>query len=206
MEIGIRRKGLVLCLSGPSGVGKGTVIAALRRLDGNLDHSVSVTTRSPRPNERDGVEYYFRSREEFEAMLAAGEILEHDEYCGCYYGTPLRPLQEKTALGRDVIMDITVPGSLVTLERFPEAVSIFLLPPSLTELRRRLEGRGTETAEAIDARLAVAREEILEAPRFTYNVVNHDVGRAVECIRAIMAAERARSERLAGIAEAILNR
>ncbi len=206
MEVGIRRKGLVLCLSGPSGVGKGTVIEALRRLDSNLDHSISVTTRPPRPTERDGVEYLFRSRGEFEAMLAAGEILEHDEYCGYYYGTPLGPLQEKTALGRDVIMDITVPGSLVTLERFPEAVSIFLLPPSFTELRRRLEGRGTETAAAIDARLAAAREEILEAQRFTYNVVNHEVGCTVEQIQAIMTAERSRSERLEGIAEVILNR
>ncbi|MDI9471000.1 MAG: guanylate kinase [Bacillota bacterium] len=206
MEIGLRAKGILFCLSGPSGVGKGTVIRALRQLDGNLDHSVSVTTRPPRPGERDGVEYYFRSRQDFEAMLAAGEILEHDEYCGHYYGTPLGPLQEKTAQGRDIILDITVPGSLVTLERFPEAVSIFLLPPSLSELRRRLEGRGTETAAVIQARLDVARKEILEAPRFTYNVVNHEVGRCAEQIRAIMEAERSRSERLTGIAELIMNR
>lgn len=205
-EEAMETKGLVLCLSGPSGVGKGTVIDAVRRQYPGLSHSVSVTTREPRPGEVDGVHYHFRSREAFEAMLEAGEILEHDVYLGNYYGTPLQSLIDQTQAGQDVIMDITVPGSLETLARFPDAISVFLLPPSFTELRRRLTGRGTESAEVIERRLEQAAREMREAPRFKYIVVNHDVEQSAQRILAILQAEHQLTAHLAGIEEIIANR
>ncbi len=197
-------KGIVLSVSGPSGVGKGTVIAAVRRRNPAIFHSVSVTTRSPRVGETDGVEYHFRTREEFETLLRENGILEHDLYCGNFYGTPRGPLEDAVALGRDVIMDITVPGSLSVMQNYPDAVSIFLLPPSLTELRNRLEGRGTEPPEAMDQRLAKARDEISRAPLFDYVVVNEDVDSTAVAILNILEAERLRYRRQEGIEKRIL--
>lgn len=206
MELELKRKGLLICVSGPSGVGKGTVIAAAKQMNRNLIHSVSVTTRSPREGEIEGVSYYFRSEENFEALLAAGEILEHDVYCGHYYGTPLRPIQDKLQVGIDIVMDVTVPGSLTTLGNYPEAVSIFLLPPSLTELRRRLVGRGTETPEVVEKRMSKAISEIGKAHHFKYILVNHDVQVTAQSILNIIDAEKHRAELMQGIEEVILSR
>ncbi len=205
-EQGLNPKGLLVCVSGPSGVGKGTVIQAVRRQHSLLDHSVSVTTRPPRPGECEGIEYYFRSRQEFESMLERGEILEHDEYCGNYYGTPKGPIADKLAIGRDVIMDVTVPGSLMTLQAFPDALSIFLLPPSLSELERRLTNRGTEAADIIARRMSKAEEEILEAPKFRYIIVNHDVQGTAKLILNILEAERHLARNQRGIEQVILER
>lgn len=206
MELELKNQGLLICVSGPSGVGKGTVIAAAKALNRNLLHSVSVTTRSPRPGEIEGISYYFRTEENFEAMLAAGEILEHDVYCGHYYGTPLRPIQEKLQVGMDIVMDVTVPGSLTTIGNYPDAISIFLLPPSLTELRRRLVGRGTETAEVVEKRMNKAISEIGKASHFKYILVNHDVQMTAQSILHIIDAEKHRAELMRGIEEVILNR
>lgn len=196
--------GMLICVSGPSGVGKGTVIDALMKLEPKLIHSISVTTRQPRKGEVDGVHYYFRTKEEFEQMLDDGEILEHDVYVDNYYGTPAAPIERQLQEGYDVIMDVTVPGSLATMEYFSEAVTIFLLPPSLSELRGRLKHRGTESDQVIDSRLLKALDEIEMAPRFQYNVVNDNLDQTCEAISKIIAAERYKSIRQPGLTEHIL--
>lgn len=198
------KKGLLVCLSGPSGVGKGTVIDALMFSDTQMEHSVSVTTRKPRLGEIDGISYYFTDREDFQSMLARGEILEHDEYCGNLYGTPRTPIIKRLQAGIDVIMDVTVPGSLETIRNFPDAISIFLLPPSFSELRRRLCGRGTESPEVIEQRMKKAVYEVRQAPRFNYIIVNEDVAETANIINRILSAERHRSIRMEGIDEIIL--
>lgn len=196
--------GMLICVSGPSGVGKGTVIDALKMLEPKLIHSISVTTRQPRKGEVDGVHYYFKTKQEFEEMLSAGMILEHDVYVDNYYGTPAAPIERQLKEGYDVIMDVTVPGSLATMDYFSEAVTIFLLPPSLSELRGRLKHRGTETDQVIDSRLLKAVDEIEMAPRFQYNVVNDNLAQTCDAISKIIAAERFKSIRQPGIAEEIL--
>jgi guanylate kinase len=199
-------KGLVICVSGPSGVGKGTIIDELRRVSPDTIHSISVTTRTPRPGEIDGVHYYFRTTEEFEHMMSRGDILEHDCYCGNYYGTPRAPLIEATEQGHDVVMDVTVPGSLAVMKNFPDAVTLFLLPPSFTELRRRLTRRGTEDQEVVERRLQKARDEIEKTRLFQYVVVNDEIQQTARKILSIVEAERCRYEQMAGIEKLIMSK
>ena len=202
----VRRQGVVLCVSGPSGVGKGTVIRELRRMRQNIVHSISMTTREPRPGERDGVEYYFCSRAAFLEQLDRGEILEHDYYCENYYGTPRTPLEKHSALGYDVVMDITVPGSLAVMKNYPDAITLFLMPPSYTELRRRLTKRGTEAMKVVEKRMQKARDEIHMARLFQYVVVNEDITQSARDILAILDAEHSRYARMAGIEDIVLSR
>jgi guanylate kinase len=200
------RRGLVICVSGPSGVGKGTVIRRLLERAPHLAHSISVTTRQPRPGETDGVEYYFRSREAFADLQSAGDILESDSYCGNLYGTPRQNLENLVSRGVDVIMDITVPGSLAIMTNYPEAIPVFLMPPSFTELERRLARRGTEDVSTMQVRLAKAREEIGKARLFRYIVVNDDLDDTVNSILAVICAEHLRSDRCPGLEATILAR
>lgn len=200
-----RKKGVVITLSGPSGVGKGTVISKIMELYPEIKHSVSVTTRKPREGEKDGVNYFFTGKREFEKMIKENEILEYDIYCENYYGTPKAPLIESMNEGTDVIMDITVPGSLSVIEKFPEAVSIFLLPPSFTELKRRLFKRGTETSEVQEMRLEKAYKEIGMTHKFEYVLVNDDLEETARSILAIAKAEKYRYKRLKGIENAVIN-
>ncbi|MCQ2516904.1 MAG: guanylate kinase [Saccharofermentans sp.] len=186
------RKGLLISVSGPSGAGKGTVLAKVKEMNPNAGNSISVTTREPRGEETEGVEYYFRTKEEFMKMFEEGEILEYDEFVGQYYGTPTIPLQEMSEAGQDVLLDLTIAGSLCLKENFEQAVTIFLLPPSMAELENRLRGRSTETEEAIKARLATASEEITQASSFDYVVVNDTVEDAANKIDAIIKAEKCR--------------
>lgn len=197
-------KGVVITLSGPSGVGKGTVISKVMQLSPAMKHSISVTTRPPRPGERDGVQYYFTDVRSFEEMIARGDILEYDMYCGNYYGTPKAPLLESIDKGEDVIMDITVPGSLSVMDSFPEAVSIFLLPPSFTELKRRLLHRGTESEDVQQKRLEKAYCEIEMTGRFEYVLVNDNLELTARRILAIAEAEKHRYKRLKGIEKALI--
>ncbi len=199
-------RGMLICVSGPSGVGKGTVIDQLKNRMPDLAHSISVTTRLPRPGEADGVDYYFRTVADFEAMIERGEILEHDFYMGNYYGTPRLPIEEKLAEGRDVVMDVTVPGSLAILYKFEAACSVFLLPPSLSELRSRLIGRGTETHDMIDSRLLKAVDEIEMAPKFDYILINREIEKTAEEICHIITAEKLRAARRKGIEQRVLKR
>lgn len=205
-ELEMNSRGILLCVSGPSGVGKGTVIDALCKKSPKLCHSVSVTTRAPRRGEIEGQSYYFRTVESFERLLQAGDILEHDQYCGNYYGTPKQPIEDKLAAGLDVIMDVTVPGSLATISNFPEAVSVFLLPPSLTELKNRLTKRATEDEAVIARRLEKAHDEIGKSSHFRYVIVNHDVKTTADKLLAIIAAEKQKYERMSGIEDIIINR
>lgn len=195
----VTKEGLMISVSGPSGVGKGTVIGEIRKMFPNAKHSISVTTRAPRGEEKDGVEYYFRTREEFENLVKEGEILEYDEYVGNYYGTPLTPLVEQTKNGNDVLLDITIAGSLALEEKYPSAVTIFILPPSLEELSNRLRGRGTESEELISKRMEMAKKEILCANKFDYVVVNDELSKTVDNIASIIKAEKLRYDRNNGI-------
>lgn len=165
-------------LSGPSGVGKGTVVAAVRELFPHIWVSVSCTTRPPRPGEVDGVQYHFVDRPTFLEMLARGELLEHAEFAGNLYGTPSAPVFEHLAAGVPTLLEIDLQGARQVRQSSPDAYFVFLAPPSLPELERRLAGRGTEKASVVDARLALARVEMAAAAEFDRVVVNDDVRRA----------------------------
>lgn len=200
------RKGLLVSVSGPSGVGKGTVIDKVRERMPDIAHSVSVTTRPMREHEVEGVSYFFRTKEQFQEMMARGEILEYDIYLNNYYGTPIPPLLKLIEEGRDVLFDLTVSGSLALMEQYKDAITIFLLPPSLSELRSRLEKRATETQEVIERRLLEASVEIPKAYLFNYVVINDELEKAADRIMAIIEAEKHKYSRQIGIEERILER
>jgi len=185
-------KGKLIVVSGPSGAGKSTVL--FKAMEGRSDccFSTSVTTRAPRPTEIDGREYFFIDPERFEEMVKNDELLEHAVYVGNYYGTPRRFVEEKLAAGESVFLDIEVQGARQVKTKMPDAVMIFLIPPTLDELRKRLESRGTETEETINGRLARAREEYAEADFYDYIVVNDDVDAAANELLSILTAEKCR--------------
>lgn len=196
MSTGTERKGILFSISGPSGVGKGTIVNAVKAKHPDYGVSISATTRAPRGNEQDGVEYYFKSNEEFDQMLAEGEILEYDTYVGNRYGTPSAPLKRMVDSSTDCLLDITILGSLALKEKFKEdAVTIFVLPPSFEVLADRLRGRGTESEEKIIGRLSKAREEVLEAQKFDYVVTNDELETAIAEVEAIIAAEHLKAFR-----------
>ena len=185
MMIKKKTRGQLIVLSGPSGVGKSTVISELLGQRQDIHFSVSFTTRQPRVGEADGVNYHFVDRAEFERMISAGELLEYAEYVGNYYGTSLKVIQEKVAAGTDVLLDIEVQGAAKVRAKCPEAVLIFIIPPSFEELSRRLRGRNTDSEETIAGRLRKAREEYRQIPSYDYLVVNDKVSAAAEEIIAI---------------------
>lgn len=201
------KKGIAVVLSGPSGCGKGTIVKELlRKYDDALALSVSATTRAPRVGEVDGREYYFVSKEDFEARIAADEILEYTTYCGNYYGTPKKELTERTEAGIHVILEIEVEGSMNIRKRYPEAVHIFVLPPDLVTLEARLRGRGTNTDEDIKNRLARAKEEIRLIGEYDYVIVNRDGGAeaAADEVFSILCAEQHRVSRNRDITDPFL--
>ncbi len=191
------KQGILFVVTGPSGVGKGTVLTRVRERK-SLYFSISATTRKPREGEQDGVQYYFLTKEQFEQKIAAGGFLEYAQFSGNYYGTPAEPVDRQLKEGKDILLEIEVQGAMQVKKNRPDAVRIFLAPPSFAELERRLTGRGTEDEEAIRMRLETARHELTLAPQFDYIVVNHTVEQAVLDVLAIMRAETCRAER-AGI-------
>jgi len=192
--IGLKKKkrGELIVLSGPSGVGKSTVIAELLSHRRDIHFSVSFTTRKPRMGEADGINYNFVARDEFERMIRNDELLEYAEYVGNYYGTSMKVIQEKLERGIDVLLDIEVQGAAKVREKCPEAVLIFIIPPSLEELSRRLHMRNTDADDVIDLRLRKAREECRQSVKYDYLVVNDNVVSAAEEIQAILSAESCR--------------
>ncbi len=192
-----KQRGLLIVLSGPSGVGKGTVRKELfSQANTNYEYSISMTTRNPREGEVDGVDYFFKSREEFEALIEQGGLLEHAEFVGNYYGTPLAYVNETLDAGRDVFLEIEVQGAKQIREKAPDALFIFLAPPSLSELKSRLVGRGTETEDVIAKRIATAEEELEMMSLYDYVVENDEVANACDKINAIIKAEHCRRERV----------
>jgi guanylate kinase len=192
------KRGILFVLSGPSGVGKGTVCGALRGKQPELIYSVSATTRSPREGEQDGVNYFFKTREQFMRMIEADALLEHAEYVGNYYGTPREFVEKTLSEGKDIILEIEVQGAIKVREKFSEGVFIFLMPPSLNELKQRIVGRGTESQATIDHRLSVAVEEMNLLHHYDYAVVNDEIDQACARIGAIMTAEHCKRERFLG--------
>lgn len=172
------KRGTLLVLSGPSGVGKSTVLRKMMDGRENMAFSVSATTRAPRPGEVDGKDYFFITREEFDKMVEQGELLEHAEFVGNCYGTPRSQILQRLEQGITVVLDIEVQGAGQVKALIPEALTVFLAPPSLEALEQRLRGRGTESEEKIRSRLETARKELLLAPTYDYTVVNDDADRA----------------------------
>ena len=179
-------RGKLLVISGPSGTGKSTAIGVLMAQKKGLEFSVSATTRAPRPGEQDGVDYYFVSRERFEEMLRNDELLEHAEFVGNCYGTPRSQVEARLEKGISVILDIEVQGAAQVKEKMPEAVTVFLAPPSLEVLEQRLRGRGTDSEEMIRKRLDTARRELQLAPSYDHVVVANEPEQTAREIRAIL--------------------
>lgn len=188
-------RGLLIVFSGPSGCGKGTVVEQLLSERDDTVLSVSVTTRSPRPGDVDGVQYFFRTREQVEQMIESDALLEYAQYNGNYYGTPREAVEQQLAAGRNVLLEIEVQGAEAVMSRCKEFVSIFLVVPSLEELERRLRGRGTETEESVQGRLCAAREEIKHIGSYQYVVLNDKVELAVKRLNTIIDAEKMRYSR-----------
>lgn len=190
-----KTKGLLIVVTGPSAVGKGTICRALLAEAPHIRFSVSCTTRPIRPGETDGVEYFFLTREEFQQKIEANELLEWAEVYGNYYGTPLASVEEVTDQGHDMILDIDRIGAKAVRERYPGAVSVFVIPPSMEALAARIAARGTESPEAVQRRLAEAPEWIREGLTYDYVIVNDDLSRAVQQLKAVVMAEKARTVR-----------
>jgi guanylate kinase len=190
------RRGILYVMTGASGVGKDTIRqAALPDLE-NIFFSISATTRSKRPGEVHGKQYYFYDKTAFETMLSEGGFLEHADYVGDYYGTPAKPVMDALAGGQDVLLELELVGARKVKEKLNEAVMIFIAPPSLLELERRLRGRGTDSEEKIQKRLSRAREEIKAAKEFDYVIVNDMLADSVRDFKSIIYAERAKTEHL----------
>jgi len=185
-------RGKLIVISGPSGAGKSTVVFKAIEDRKDVCFSISVTTRAPRPGEQDGREYFFITRERFDEMVAEDRLLEHAQYVSNCYGTPRDYVEQKLSEGMNVLLDIEVQGARQVSEKMPEAVKIFIVPPTLEELRRRLEGRQTDSREAIEARLERARQEYAEADFYDYLIVNDDADTAARELASIIRAEHCR--------------
>jgi guanylate kinase len=191
--------GILFVLSGPSGVGKGTLCDRLITVSPELVYSVSATTRTPRSGEKDGIHYFFKTREQFQAMIQSNELLEWAEYVGNYYGTPKSFVFETLQQGQDVILEIEVQGALQVKQQFPEAILLFVLPPSLEELQQRIINRGTDSENTIRKRMKVAAEELKLMNMYDYAVVNDDLNSACMQIKSIVTAEHSKAFRLSNV-------
>ena len=191
-----KNRGILTVVSGFSGAGKGTIMRELmKKYDKTYALSISATTRNPRPGETDGVEYFFRTREAFEQMIAQGELIEYAQYVGNYYGTPKEYVEQQLEAGKDVILEIEIQGALKVKKQFPDTLLLFITPPSAAELKHRLVGRGTETMEVIESRLARAVGEAEGIEKYDYFVVNDILDECVEEVHSIIRNEHYRVSR-----------
>ena len=197
----MNNKGVIAVISGPSGVGKGTICTYLAEKYDDFFLSVSATSRQPRPNEVDGVHYHFKTPEQFKKMIANDEFLEYAGYVDKFYGTPKAPCYEHVEKGINAILEIEVQGGMMVKEKEPDTVMIFIVPPSMEELESRLRGRGTETEEVILQRLARAKEELLQMKNYDYIVVNNSVEEAAEQIRNILSSESLKTKNIINMVE-----
>lgn len=197
-------KGLLIVVSAPAGCGKDTILEQVLANNDNIFYSVSATTRTIRPGEVDGASYYFKSRDEFETMIKNSELLEYTEYCGNYYGTPRKAVMDMLDAGKDVVLKIEVEGAANIKRMFPDCVMIFILPPSISELDRRLHKRGTESEEVIQRRIAAAKNELTYAANYDYTIVNGALEKAIEDFETVVRAEKFRVSRNADLIEEIL--
>ncbi len=188
-------RGILIVVSGFSGAGKGTIMKEIMRRYDNYALSISATTRKPRPGEEDGREYFFKTVEEFEKMIAKDELIEYARYVDNYYGTPRAYVEEQLEAGKDVILEIEIQGALKVKEKFPQTLLLFVTPPTAGELRERLRGRGTETEDVIDFRMKRAKEESLGMDRYDYLLINDMVDECVEEMHQIIRGEHRRSYR-----------
>ena len=193
----MKGEGLLVVISGPAGAGKGTVVKELVK-DENIEVSVSATTRQPRNGEENGVHYHFLSREQFQEMIKENGFLEYAEYCGNYYGSPKKQAEEWMDQGKDVILEIEVQGCKKIKEQNPDCVSIFIMPPSMEVLEKRLRGRGTETEDVILRRMERAKEEIALAAEYDYIVVNGPIEECVDDVFSVIRAEKLKASRFRG--------
>ena len=190
------KKGLIIVLSGFSGAGKGTIMKHLLKKYPDAYHlSISATTRAPRQGEEDGREYFFRTQEEFDAMIANNELLEYATFNGNSYGTPRSYVEKLVEEGKDVILEIEIQGALQVKKMYPEAVLLFVMPPTANDLKERLVGRGTETADVISQRLAISSRESQFMCGYDYLVVNDDLAKSVEQVHSIISSEHFRTAR-----------
>jgi guanylate kinase len=188
-------RGILIVVSGFSGAGKGTVMKEIMGRYGNYALSISATTRKPRPGEEEGREYFFKTVEEFEKMIAKDQLIEYARYVDNYYGTPRAYVEEQLEAGKDVILEIEIQGALKVKEKFPETLLLFVTPPTAKELRSRLKGRGTETEDVIDFRMNRAKEEAEGMNRYDYLIVNDVLEECVEQVHRIIQGEHRRSYR-----------
>lgn len=198
-------KGGVFIISGPSGSGKDTVLAELFSRLPELFFSISSVTRAMRPGEREGEKYNFVTREAFEAMLEKDLMLEHNVFVGNYYGTPREPVERAVQNGQDAVIEVDVNGAAQIRKKLPDAVSIFIMPPSFSELKRRLSGRGTETADLIEKRLSEALGEIRRAVEYDYIVVNEDITAAADDIMSVILSNKLKTDRQTKIIDEVLS-
>ena len=198
-------KGILIVVSAPAGCGKDTILEQALSRNDNLFYSVSATSRAMRPGETDGVSYHFRTREQFESMIENDELLEYTEYCGNYYGTPRKAVEDMLAAGKDVILKIEVEGAGNIRKMFPDCTMIFILPPSFAELDRRLHKRGTEDEETIQRRLKTAKEELTYARNYDFLVVNGALEKAVDDFLSVVAAEKMKTSVCGGMIDDLLS-
>ncbi|MFZ5987108.1 MAG: guanylate kinase [Bacillota bacterium] len=189
------REGLLVIVSGPSGAGKGTLLNLIKEREKNISFSVSATTREPRKGEAEGVNYFFKSHDEFKSMIENDELVEWVKYCDNYYGTPRKYIEDTIKSGLDCLLEIEVEGASNIMKRYPDCVSLFILPPSFEELKRRIEKRGTEEADVIKKRLDKARNEIAYAQRYDYVIINDKIEDSVNSLRCILQAEKLKFKR-----------
>ncbi|NMA79150.1 MAG: guanylate kinase [Clostridiales bacterium] len=201
----MKNNGVLIVLSAPSGCGKGTILSTVLEQNDNLFYSISATTRAPREGEEDGKHYHFVSKDEFMQLIDRDEVLEYTTYCDNYYGTPRKAVEEQLAKGRDVILEIEVDGAMQIKNSYPNAVFVFILPPSIAELKRRLGKRGTESEEVIEGRLKEAVNEIAMAYKYDYIIVNDELEKAINTLNCVIGGEKQTVSRMINKIDEVLD-